>query len=90
MTAAGWIAMIVIGLVLGWLIKAYALPKKAYPAGIAGGLIAGLVGSLIGGSLFGTWGWMLGGANVIGAIIAAVVVAYVVGLFGKQTAEQKA
>lgn len=86
MTAGGWITIIIVGLVLGWLIHAYGT-KKVYPGGIWVALLAGLVGAWLGDLILGDWGWMLGGANVIAAIIGAAVVAWIVSLFGKEEKE---
>lgn len=83
MTAAGWIAIIIVGLVVAWLIQAYVVKKK-YPGGIWLALVVGLVGAWIGGSFLGTWGWMLGGANVIASILGAGILAWIVGLFGRE------
>ncbi|MBO2519322.1 MULTISPECIES: GlsB/YeaQ/YmgE family stress response membrane protein [Limnochorda] len=83
MTAGGWITIIVVGLIVGWIIKEYGT-KKEYPGGIWVALLAGLVGAWLGDLVLGDWGWMLGGANVIAAIIGAAVIAWIVSLFGKE------
>ncbi len=58
------------------------------PAGWIGEIIAGLVGAYLGGVLLRTWGWMLGGLNVIGSFIGALVIAYFVQALGPKTAAQ--
>lgn len=83
MTASGWVTVVVVGLVVGWLIEQYAVSKK-YPGGWWLSLIVGLVGAWIGAAYLGSWLWMLGGANVIGSILVAAVLSYVVGLFGSE------
>jgi uncharacterized membrane protein YeaQ/YmgE (transglycosylase-associated protein family) len=79
----GWLAVIVVGLVVGWLVGAYAIPNREYPAGWIGYLLAGLVGGVGGGWIPGNWGWTLDHANMVASIVLAAVVTYVVGLFGK-------
>ncbi len=83
MDAIGWSAVVVIGGVCGWINQAKLL-KKAYPGQLWGALIAGIVGAWIGGGLFGVWGFMFAGVNVIGSIIAALVLSYVIGMFGQE------
>ncbi len=88
MTGAGWITLIVVGVVVGLLATNARLWSKTMPGGWIAGVIAGLVGAYLGGVLLGAWGWMLGGLNVIGSIIGALVVSYLVEAFGPKVTTQ--
>lgn len=86
MTVGSWILVIVLGGLVGWLIQTYAINRE-YPGGMWGAIIVGIVGGWIGGAFLGTWGWMVAGANIIGAILAAAILSYVIGLFGRERAK---
>jgi uncharacterized membrane protein YeaQ/YmgE (transglycosylase-associated protein family) len=86
MTGAGWVALVIIGVLAGLLASFYRLGGRTMPAGWLGGVIAGLVGAYLGGVWIGKWGWMLGGLNVIGSVLGALVIAYIVEAFGAKTA----
>lgn len=82
MTGAGWITLIVVGVVVGLLATYARLWSRTMPGGWLVGVIGGLLGAYLGGVLIGKWGWMLGGLNVIGGIIGALVISYLVEVFG--------
>ncbi len=86
MTGAGWIALLIIGVAVGLLATSYRAVGRSMPGGWLAGIIAALVGGLLGGMYLGKWGWMLGGHNVIGSIVGALVIAYIVEAFGARTA----
>jgi uncharacterized membrane protein YeaQ/YmgE (transglycosylase-associated protein family) len=88
MTGAGWIALIIIGVLTGLLATYVRLSGRAIRGGWIGGIIAGLVGAYLGGVYLGKWGWMLGGLNVIGSAIGALVIAYVLVAFGPRATAQ--
>lgn len=88
MTGAGWIALIIVGVAAGFLATYARLWRKQMPGGWIVGVIGGLVGAYLGGVFLGTWGWMLGGLNVIGSIVGALVVSYLVETFGPQISPQ--
>lgn len=83
MEAAGWVAVVVIGVIIGWLVHTYGT-RGTYPGGIWGAMIAGLIGSYLGAVFLGEWGWMLGNANVIAAVAGSAVLSFVAGLFGRE------
>ena len=64
----GFIIMIIVGGLIGWL--AGAILGKDIPGG--------LIGSFIGGKLLGTWGPVLGGVPIIPALIGAIVLILIV------------
>jgi len=84
----GWIAILIVGAILGWITEAY-LMRREYPGHLWGAIIAGIVGAWIGGKYLGAWGWMLDGVIVIGSSIVALILSYVVGLFGEEVAGEK-
>ncbi len=88
MTGAGWIALLVIGVAVGLLATSYRAVGRSMPGGWLAGIIAALVGGFLGGMYLGKWGWMLGRHNVIGSIVGALVIAYIVETFGARTAAQ--
>ena len=79
----GWVGTIIAGIVVGWLIGAYTLPNRNYPGGMWGYVITGVIGGIGGAFIPGNWGWTLGAANMIAAIVVAALLTYVVGLFGE-------
>lgn len=88
MTAAGWIAWLIIGILGGYLAMTVRLRGRLMPGGVTAGIIVGLIGAYLGGVFLGQWGWVLGGLNVVGSIIGALVIAYAVELFGPRTTPQ--
>ena len=88
MTGAVWIALLIIGVAGGLLATSYRLVGRPMPGGWLAGIIAALVGGYLGGVYLGKWGWMLGGLNVIGSVVGALVIAYIVEAFGARTAAQ--
>ena len=88
MTGAVWIALLIIGVAAGLLATSYRAVGRSMPGGWLAGIIAALVGGFLGGMYLGKWGWMLGGHNVIGSIVGALVIAYIVETFGARTAAQ--
>ena len=83
MGVAGWISVVVLGVLSGGVTQKY-LVEKVYPGQIWGAVIAGIIGSWIGGVSLGAWGLMLGGANLLGSLIVAFVLSYVVGSLGAE------
>ena len=83
MGTTGWIVVIVIGVLLGWLIPTYAVSKR-FPVGAWLGYVLGIVGAWVGGAYLGTWGWMLDGANVIGAILISALLVWLVGFASQE------
>lgn len=53
------------------------------PGSWAGAMIAGFVGAWLGPILFGTWGPIVAGFALLPALIGAVIVVVVVGVFAK-------
>jgi len=88
MTGTGWIALLIIGVAVGLLATSYRAVGRSMPGGWLAGIIAALVGGFLGGVYLGKWGWMLGGLNVIGSVVGALVIAYIVEAFGARTAAQ--
>jgi uncharacterized membrane protein YeaQ/YmgE (transglycosylase-associated protein family) len=72
----GFIIMIIVGGLIGWL--AGAILGKDIPGGILGNIIAGLIGSALGSKILGTWGPVLGGVPIIPALIGAIVLILIV------------
>ncbi len=88
MTAAGWIAWLIIGILGGYLAIVARLSGRLMPGGATVGIIVGLIGAYLGGVFLGQWGWGLGGLNVVGSIVGALVLAYAVEWFGPRTSSQ--
>jgi len=80
--------LIIIGVLGGLFATTTHLGKHRMPGGWLAGGLTGLVGASLGGVFLGTWGWMLGGLNVIGAILGALVLSYVVEAFGPRMTTQ--
>jgi uncharacterized membrane protein YeaQ/YmgE (transglycosylase-associated protein family) len=72
----GFILMIIVGGLIGWL--AGAILGKDIPGGILGNIVAGLIGSALGSKILGTWGPVLGGVPIIPALIGAIVLILIV------------
>ncbi len=87
----GFIAMLVLLSLLGWVIDLI-VPGKL-PYGWLGGVVAALVGGVIGGFLFGHWGpsatwngWELSFIPaLLGGIVLAVIIRFVMGSQRKNT-----
>ena len=87
----GFIAMLILLSIIGWVIDLI-VPGKM-PFGWLGGIIAALVGGLLGGFLFGNFGpaasfsgWTLSFIPaLLGGIIVAVIVRFVMGSQGRRT-----
>ena len=71
---------IIIGAVAGWLAGQI---MKGGGFGLVGNIVVGIIGSVIGGWIFGLLGIGMGGTlgSIITAVIGAVVLLFVVGLF---------
>ncbi len=82
MTAAGWAAFMIVGVASGLLVACVRLSSPADAGGWLASIVSALIGAYLGGVYLGTWGWMLGGLNVIGSLTAAVLLAYQVEAFG--------
>lgn len=78
----GWVAAIIVGLILGWLVGRYAIGGREFPGKVPGALVAGVVGAVIGAWIPGNWGWDLQGANMIASIVVAAVLTWLIGYFG--------
>lgn len=89
MTGAGWVALLIVGVLAGLLATNKSLGGRMMPGGWVAGVIAGLVGAYLGGTFLEKWGWMLGGLNVIGSIIGALVIGYGLELFGLKESGSK-
>jgi len=87
-TTAGWISLIIVGVLGGLFATMTRLWNHRMPGGGIVGVASGLVGAYLGGVSFGTWGWILGGLNVIGAILGALVVSYIIEAFGPRATTQ--
>ncbi|GAB6876293.1 hypothetical protein [Thermaerobacter litoralis] len=82
MGVLGWVAAIVVGLILGWAVSRYAIGGRQFPGNLPGSLVTGVVGGVLGAWIPGNWGWTLDGANMIAAILASAVLTWLVGYFG--------
>jgi uncharacterized membrane protein YeaQ/YmgE (transglycosylase-associated protein family) len=73
-----------IGLVAGWLAGQI---MKGRGFGFIGNLIVGVIGAILGGFLFRAVGFAAGGtlAELIAATVGAIVLLFILGLFGKRT-----
>jgi uncharacterized membrane protein YeaQ/YmgE (transglycosylase-associated protein family) len=84
----GFIAMLILLSILGWVIDLIVPGKMPY--GWLGGVVAAIVGGLIGGFLFGSWGpaasfsgWTL---SFIPALLGGIILAFIIRLvMGMQT-----
>ncbi len=77
----GWIWIIVIGAVAGWLAGQF---MRGSGFGLLGDIVVGIIGAFIGGYLFRAAGVQLGGGligSLIVAFVGAVVLLLVVRLF---------
>ncbi len=74
----GFIWMLIIGGIIGWL--AQVIIGRNFPGGIIGNIIAGIIGAWLGGKLFGSFGPIVGGFSVIPAIIGAILVVFIISL----------
>ena len=77
----GFIIMIIVGGLIGWL--AGAILGKDVPFGIIGNIIAGLIGSAIGSKLLGQWGPILGGVPILPALIGSIILIIIVSFITK-------
>lgn len=88
MAAAGWLSLIIVGVLSGLFATTTHLRRHRMPGGWLAGILTGLVGAYLGGVFPGTWGWTLGGLNMFGSILGALVLSYVVEGFGPRTTPQ--
>lgn len=88
MTGAGWLSFIIVGVLGGLFATTTHLRHHYMPGGWLAGILTGLVGAYVGGVFLGAWGWMLGGFNVIGAILGTLVLSYIVEVFGPRRTPQ--
>lgn len=88
MTTGGWFILIIVGVLAGLLAMNVRLWRKEMPGGWIVGIVSGLVGAYAGGLFLGRWGWMVGGLNVIGGIIGALVIPYLVEAVGPKARTQ--
>lgn len=78
MTLGGGVVLVVVG-ALGGLLATYApFGGRSRPGGWVVDLVGGLAGAFSGGLALGRWGWILGGVNVIGGTLCAVLIPYAV------------
>ena len=85
MTVEGLIIWLVIGAIAGWLAG---LIMKGYGFGLIGNIVVGIVGAFIAGWLLPRIGFVLIGgigAEIINAVIGAVILLAVIGLFKRAT-----
>jgi uncharacterized membrane protein YeaQ/YmgE (transglycosylase-associated protein family) len=87
-TTAGWLSLIIVGALGGLFATTTQLRNHRMPGGARIGVLSGLVGAYLGGVVLGKWGWLLGGLNVIGAILGALVLSYIVEAFGPRVTTQ--
>lgn len=75
-----WLLFLLIGLVAGWLAGVI---MKGKGFGLVGNLIVGVIGAILGGWLLG--GWINGGliASLVVALIGAIILLFIIGLFKK-------
>ncbi|AAU21933.1 GlsB/YeaQ/YmgE family stress response membrane protein [Bacillus licheniformis] len=74
----GFIWSLIIGGILGWL--AGLIIRRDVPGGIIGNIIAGFIGSWLGSMILGRWGPVVGGFNIIPALIGAIILIFIVSL----------
>jgi len=87
----GFIVMLVMLSIIGWVID-LVVPGKM-PYGWLGGIVAAIVGGIVGGLIFGSWGpsatfsgWQLSFIPaILGGILVAVVVRFVMGSQKRRT-----
>ena len=80
---SGWIVVLIVGAVAGWLAGTL---MKGRGFGVLGNLVVGIIGALLGSYLFTALGVSLGGGllgSLITAVIGAMVLLFVVGLIKK-------
>ena len=77
----GWILMLVVAGLVGWL--ADEIVPGRLPYGWLGAILAGLVGSWLGVALLGRIGPDLAGIPIISAVIGAIILAFIVNLVTK-------
>jgi uncharacterized membrane protein YeaQ/YmgE (transglycosylase-associated protein family) len=85
MTVEGLIIWLVIGAIAGWLAG---LIMEGYGFGLVGNIVVGIVGAFIAGWLLPRIGFVLIGgigAEIINAVIGAVILLAVIGLFKRAT-----
>ena len=74
---------LVIGLLAGWLAGVLV---RGYGFGLVGNIVVGIVGALIGNWIFAALGWGVGtGMTFISALVGAIILLFVIGLFRKPT-----
>lgn len=91
MGCIGFIAILVMLSIVGWFIDVIVPGRMPY--GWLGGIAAAIIGGLVGGFLFGNWGpsatwagWTLSFIPaLIGGIIVAFIVRFVMGSQGRRT-----
>lgn len=88
MTGAGWVALIIVGVLAGLLATYVRIGSRIMPGGWIVGILLGLLGAYLGGVYVGKWGWVLGGLNVIGSIIGALLIPYIVEALGPKATTQ--
>lgn len=80
MSGLGWLLALVLGGIVGWLVfrwRRCAASRKWLA------ILAGVVGGILGALFLGSWGWMVGGANVTATLLAAFVLAMIVLFFAR-------
>ncbi len=83
----GVIITLIIAGIVGWL--ADVIVPGRLPFGWLGAILAGLVGSWLGTALFGELGPVIAGIAIIPALIGAIVLAFFVDLFWKQSSRRE-
>ncbi|MCL6573512.1 MAG: GlsB/YeaQ/YmgE family stress response membrane protein [Bacillus sp. (in: Bacteria)] len=74
----GIIWMLIVGGVIGWL--AGLISGRGMPGGIIGNIIAGFIGAWLGTFFLGSWGPVIGGFNIVPALIGAIALVFVLSL----------
>jgi uncharacterized membrane protein YeaQ/YmgE (transglycosylase-associated protein family) len=78
---------LIVGGVIGWL--ASLITGRDIPGGVIGNIIAGFVGAWIGSLLFGNWGPVIGRFAIVPAIIGAVILAFIVGFIMRSMGRER-
>ncbi len=83
----GWIITLIVGGLIGW--AAGAILGKDVPFGIIGNIIAGLIGASIGNALGLGIGPEIGGVSIIGGLLGAIILIFVISLILKAFSKDK-
>jgi len=81
MTLLGWLAAIVVGVLVALLVRGIVFPRWDFPGATLGLAFTGAVGGALGGALIpaGVVGWLVGGLNLVAAILVAAAFTLLIG-----------